>query len=426
MIRLSIYFLVLLLCCKISWSQTIRGKVISGETKMPLVSVSVYLNNTSIGTTTNEQGLFFLNKIPSGKFSLIASSIGYETFVQLVDPREHAKEIIIVLKPKPEELEGFAVMPPEPDGWKKWGTIFTDIFIGTMPTRSNNCKLMNPEVIKFRLNAGNLLTAYAKEPLQIMNYALGYEISYKLEEFEYDFNTELVNYSGYALFKDMALSHPNRARRYAEERLETYLGSLMHFMRSFYLNDLESQGFEMRSLGNISNPEKDRAKKMFSIYKNSPIIDTTDAQVGFEMSATGEITHLRNTTFTVDSTDYFKKMLLQPDSVISHQIILSDSLGFAADSSIAGLYFPDSLEVSYKLKEIPNRYRALSKDHKHETYPVSQFVFVYKRPVYVLINGYYYKPLDLKISGFWAWSESMSTRLPYDYIPTKKNPNERP
>ena len=121
----------------------------------------------------------------------------------------------------------------------------------------------------------------------------------------------------------------------------------------------------------------------------------------------------------VDSTDFFKKLLLLPDSVISHQLIVGDSIGFAADSMIAGLYYQDSLEVSYKLKGMAPAYRALSKEHKHETYPVSQFVFVNKRPVYVLSNGYHYKPYDLKITGYWAWWENMSTLLPYDYLPKR-------
>ena len=40
-------------------------------------------------------------------------------------------------------------------------------------------------------------------------------------------------------------------------------------MRSFYANDLEVQGFEMRSLAMISNPEKDRAKEIFSLQRDS-------------------------------------------------------------------------------------------------------------------------------------------------------------
>jgi CarboxypepD_reg-like domain len=424
MIVKNIFFLLLIADCQTAFSQsTIKGKVINGETGSPLPSISVYINNTSIGTVTNDKGAFILTRIPSGKFRLIASSIGFLTYDSLIDIQKVSGDIVISLKTNPSELPGFEVLPPEPDGWKIWGKLFTDIFIGTMPTRANNCKLVNPEMIKFRLNKNNTLTAYSKEPLQIVNYALGYEIKYKLEEFEFDLNTKQVNYSGYALFTDMALKHPNRANRYSSERWETYRGSLMHFMRTLYANDLEVQGFEMHSLGYISNPEKDRAKKRFSLHKDSTIIDTTG--LGFTIHYTGSGLSANpyissSTTKTVDSTDYFKKMLLQPDSVISHQLINADSVGFAADSSIAGFFFGDSLEVSYKLKEIPNRYRALSKEHKHETYPISQFVFVYKRPVFILANGYYYKPYDLKITGFWAWSECMSTRLPYDYVPGKK------
>jgi hypothetical protein len=250
-----------------------------------------------------------------------------------------------------------------------------------------------------------------------VNYNLGYEIKYKLEEFQYDFNIKLVNYSDYAFFADMGVKNPNRIRRYEEARLEIYKGSLLHFKRAFFANELDAQGFELRSLGNMSNPEKDRARMVLSMHHNGQVVDTVDSQLGYEIGPGGVIQNLRTTTHTVDSTDYFKKMLLEPDSVISHQLISSDSIGFAADSTVAGMYFKDSLEVSYKFKTIPNRYRLLNKDHKHETFPVSQFVFVNKRPIYILNSGYHYKPYDLKITGYWAWSENISTLLPFDYRP---------
>jgi hypothetical protein len=417
MTKLCGFTLLFLTCCSGALSQTtLRGKVISEDSQKPLASVSVYLNNTSLGAVTNEEGIFIIRGIPSGKFRLVASSVGFETYVNMIDPRTVGKDFVISLKPKAEELQGFSVTPPEPDGWKKWGKLFTELFIGDTPG-SNDCKLTNPEVIKFRMNTDNTLTAYAKEPLQIVNYNLGYEIKYKLEEFQYDFNIKLVNFSGYAFFTDMGVKHPNRVRRYNETRLETYKGSLLHFKRAFFANELDAQGFELRNLGNISNPEKDRAKRLFAKYGNAPIIDTADSQVGFEIDIYGHPTHLRTTTHTIDSTDYFKKKLLEPDSVISHQLISSDSIGFAADSTVAGMYFKDSLEVTYKFKTIPERYKHLNKDHKHETFPVSQFVFVNKRPIYILNSGYHYKPYDLKITGYWAWSENISTLLPFDYRP---------
>ena len=419
MIKIYVITLLFLICCVVAYSQAVlKGKVISEETQKPLASVSVYLNNTSLGTVTNEDGIFIIRGIPSGKFRLVASSVGFETYVNMVDPKSAWKGFCHFFETQAEELQGFSVTPPEPDGWKKWGKLFTELFIGDTPG-SNDCKLTNPEVIKFRMNSDNTLTAYAKEPLQIVNYNLGYEIKYRLEEFQYDFNIKLVNYSGYAFFTDMGVKHPNRVRRYTEARLETYKGSLLHFKRAFFANELDGQGFELRSLGNISNPEKDRAKRIFALHRDSIVkYDTSIACYTTHIqSQVHLLSWMRSRNIIVDSTDYFKKKLLEPDSVISHQLITSDSIGFAADSTVAGMYFKDSLEVSYKFKTIPERYRHLNKDHKNETFPVSEFVFINRRPIYILNSGYHYKPYDLKITGYWAWSENISTLLPFDYRP---------
>jgi hypothetical protein len=417
--KLNIFFLCFLFGSTCVFSQAVfKGHVFNEDAHKPLGSVSVYLNNTSIGTITNDDGLFILKGIPQGKFNLVATCVGFETYTTLLDLRDLPKDFQIVLKPKTDELEGFSVLPTDPNGWDKYGKYFTVLIIGTT-LNSNETKLMNPEVVKFRLNESNNLVAFAKEPLKITNYVLGYEIEYKLEEFEVNLNTALVNYSGYAFYKDMGLKQPNRVRRYAEARFETYKGSLLHFMRSFYANDLEVQGFEMRSLAMISNADKDRAKEILKKYGDKPVTSVADATIGFEVTTDGGMNHLRTTTHTVDSTGFFKKMLKQPDSLVSHQLILSDSVGFSVDNTVAGFYFPDSMEVSYKWKMIPPRYRALSKKTKHETIPVSEFVFVNKTPVYIVRNGFYYKPYDIKITGYWAWVENVSTWLPYDYYPGK-------
>lgn len=399
---------------------TLQGKILNDQTGNPLPSVSVYLNSTSLGTVTDEQGRFTINNIPYGKFRLVVSSVGFETYIKLIDPRQIGDKITISLKPKTEELKGFEVRPPEPDGWARWGKLFTDIFIGTT-FNSRNCQLENPEVIKFRLIGDNTLVVNATEPLRIHNEALGYNIQYKMEEFEYDFSTKIVSYNGYAFFKDLSLTYPKKAKRWKENRLETYNGSLLHFMRTFFVNRLDDAGFEMRSLATISNPEKDRAKMLFRLHRDSLIIDTVSIKAEFLAGSPGggPSAVARHVEYT-DSTVYYKKVLKQADSVISHQIVIADSIGSAADSSTAAFYFPDSLEVSYKLGRIPSAYKILSRSHKKETYPVSQFVFVNRKSVYVLNNGYYYGPHDLKITGYWAWSENLSSLLPFNYSPSQK------
>src|SRR5882724_4047336 len=105
--------LSLILFYQAGFSQkTIKGKVIIEETGKPLASVSVYLNNTSKGTVTDEQGIFRISNVPEGKFRLVASYVGYETNVKLINTRDLPEEIILSLKPKPIDLKGIDVKLP--------------------------------------------------------------------------------------------------------------------------------------------------------------------------------------------------------------------------------------------------------------------------------------------------------------------------
>lgn len=423
MLRIRFSILTLFAFIQAAFTQSnLQGGVISDDNQKPLAAASVYLNNTSIGTTTNDKGFFILRNIPADQFKLVVSSIGYETYTTVIDPWKKITDLTIRLKPQTEQLGSVVTVPDDDDGWKHWGNIFTELFIGGTPN-SLQTHLENPEVLRFRKNPDNSLTAYARQPLIIMNYALGYQLSYKLEEFEYDFNTKLVIYNGYVLFKDLGKDHPKQAIKYEEARKETYEGSLMHFMRTFFINKLDTSGFEMRNLGLAYNTEKQRAKLLFSLHRDSIILDTISIEVEDPNYPDGTPKpYVRKTYKTEDSTAYFKEKLAEPDSIVSHQLIKADSVGFAADSSTAGFYFKDSLEVSYKLKGIPNKYKVLTRQHKHEIYPVSQFVFFHQKPIYVSGNGYYYGPSDLKITGYWAWSETIATLLPYDYKPGRPVP----
>jgi hypothetical protein len=408
-------FYFIFVCCPCAFPQAVfRGKVIDAGSQKPLSAVSVYLNNTSLGTVSDEQGLFYLKNIPRGKFKLVATCVGFETWVEMVNPGEFAGTYIISMKPKSFQLEGVEVMPPDPDGWKKWGKLFKDIFIGTTPN-SVDCHLDNPEVIKFRLNADNTLTVSASNPIVIKNYWLGYRITYLLEKFELDFRSGFVNYKGYALFKDLSEDHPTKAVKYRQERLKAYKGSLLHFMRTFFVNQLGPEGFEMRSLAKMYNPEKLRAKKMLRQFENPKDSGSAGGDMGKTNDESGMFLSPR---MYADSIRYFKKVMLQPDSVTSKQLISADSVGFAVDSSTAAMYFPDSLQIAYLLEIAPSKYKAISRKYKYDSFQISQFVFPNKKAISILVSGYYYSPDDLKITGYWAWWENMTTKLPYDYSPS--------
>jgi hypothetical protein len=93
----------------------LRGQVIDGQKNKPVPFASVFLNNTSVGTKTNEQGMFELN-IPDGKYELIVSSVGYETYNQTIVAKEINETISINLKVKAPELESIIIEAFEKDG----------------------------------------------------------------------------------------------------------------------------------------------------------------------------------------------------------------------------------------------------------------------------------------------------------------------
>ncbi len=63
-------------------SGVVKGKVIDGATKTPLVGVSVVLLNSEKGVSTDADGVYRISGIPVGHYSMSVRSIGYEPLVR--------------------------------------------------------------------------------------------------------------------------------------------------------------------------------------------------------------------------------------------------------------------------------------------------------------------------------------------------------
>jgi hypothetical protein len=382
----------------------IIGKVVDTSGR-PLRSISVYLNNTSMGTTTNEKGEFLLDHIPPAKYRLIVSGVSFKTFGNMIDTRVSIPYMTITLSTQADLLKGAVVTADDPDGWVHWGKLFTDLFVGTSPA-ARDCHILNPEVIRFKKNDDNTLTVYADKPIRLFNTGLGYDIRCTLEDFTYDFSGEVLAYSGEILFKDLALTHRRKAASWRKAREEAYRGSFLHFKRAFFANTLDTQGFRLNRLVRVVNTQKQRANGLFS--KRPQLIDTVKTDTVYVGTKRTFFYHV------ADSTGFYKKVLNEPDSLIDHRPIAADSVGYMEDSTTAGLYFRDSLEVVYLLQANPIAYKRVSKDW-YQQHPVSRITLVNNRPVHLLGNGFHYQAEDIKVTGYWAWANTMGTVLPFDY-----------
>jgi len=87
--------LILFILCTNALTAQITGKVVdtSGE---PLPLVSIYVQGTSIGTTTNLEGIYQLN-LAKGHYDIVYQFIGYETQVKSIQIDESQQLVDIEL-----------------------------------------------------------------------------------------------------------------------------------------------------------------------------------------------------------------------------------------------------------------------------------------------------------------------------------------
>jgi len=258
----AILFLFLLSTAGLS-QRTIKGRVVNATTGAAIPGSSIFISSTSKGTVSSNAGHFELTDVPSGKHELVISCIGYETNVFSFSDAQLPLQLKVELTIKVKELENVIVEPSLEEGWDKWGHTFMSEFVGKS-ANANQCRVKNEKAIRFRYyKKSNRLTAYCDEPVLLENKALGYLISYQLEEFEVNFSEKTVFYLGYPLFEQLEKNGKGRQQKWENNRQEAFNGYIMHFMKSLYANQLLEEGFEVRRLVRTPNYEKQRVKNLY-------------------------------------------------------------------------------------------------------------------------------------------------------------------
>jgi hypothetical protein len=242
--------------------------------------------------------------------------------------------------------------------------MFREEFLG----RSENarqCKILNPKVIGFDYDELTTeLTASSSDYIEIENKALGYKIKYQLTNFTKDYSKGFVYFEGYAFFEDLPGSK-SQISRWKKNRMSTYDGSSMQFLRSVIANRLKDDAFKILRLIRKPNPD----------YKGGP------------------------------NNRYIETLVTTP-------LELNDFVQLTAIKGQYALSFKDCLCIMHEMKPA----------HKGDTELIPQYlntiVTLVEPYAYFDNNGIIINPQSTTFEGEWGKSR-VADLLPVDYEPLK-------
>lgn len=344
-----------------SESYLITGKVMDAVTKLPLLGASVFAQNTTIGTATDQQGNFTL-RLLNGGYDLIITFTGYQTVTRRITTADALdKNIVIEVAQKEKALEDVVIKSSNEvkDGLIKYGSFFEENFIGKT-INSNQCVIKNKDVLHFYFyKKKNRLKVLATAPLEIENTALGYTIKYTLDSFTHEYGTQMSTYSGYPLFKDMPPADEAQKTGWYNNRLKAYQGSMLHFMRSVHDKKIKEEGFEIQLVAKTNEIETAIPVQDFYGAINYSINDSTQLV---------EITPNQQNMAVLYNRQAPAPLYLAATGDVPRKFQLS-ILTIAPDQSIG----------------------------------IEQ-------------NGYFFDQNDIVINGYWTW-QKVADVLPYDFRP---------
>ncbi|HET6559657.1 MAG TPA: carboxypeptidase-like regulatory domain-containing protein [Prolixibacteraceae bacterium] len=238
------------LCCAGLKAQNTISGVVTDRSKKPVPYASVYLSQTTMGAITNDKGAYSLNVPPNGTYELICSCVGYESFSQIIKVDGKPWTLNIELSEHVVMISEITVMEKDvnrPQNYEKFKTWFLG-----MSYSATLCKIKNPEdLIVYRDSQDSNLIAYSVKPLVIINSHLGYKIHYDLKYFRLNLHDHRLRLAGDYYFED--LTNPKRINLQTNKnRLLTYYGSRMHFLRALFTDSLSEENFEICAIGTDS------------------------------------------------------------------------------------------------------------------------------------------------------------------------------
>ena len=374
----------------------ITGVVQDSVTHEPLPFSSVFLANTTLGATTNENGAFTLERVPKGNYDIVGSYVGYRLAKQSITVAAGATAPAVTLRlassgPQLGEVVVKADAHQE-DNYRK----FSSLFLGTTAF-SKQCRITNPEDVDVIYNDTTKdLVATTDNFVQVENKALGYRIKYYGLRFQYNEASESAGFDGQTVFEEMKPKDDTQRRQWETNRVAAYNGSLTHFLKSVYDNRVAPENFMAQQVRLVMPLRAARAAAKLHQKKGALTAAEQDSVQAWE--ALPPIAQLNPAAQPVDSlrrvsADGEHRFLRFRDEL---QVVY---FGEAPDSGYPAAMSP----IGPASKTMPTRRQ------------VSRLTLV-PDETEINANGTLVNPLDVVTGEYWGF-QKIGEFLPLDYAP---------
>jgi hypothetical protein len=376
----------------------VSGVVQDSATHQALAFSSVFLANTTLGATTDEQGRFEFPKVPAGSYEIVGSYVGYRLSKQPITVGKAAapQQVTLLLGSSGPQLGEVVVEanPHREEDFKK----FTTYFLGES-TFSQQCRILNPkDIVVYTNDSTKELTAAAKNFVEVENQALGYKLKFFGMFFTYNPETGDVGFSGEPVFEEMKPQDEAQRKKWAANRLAAYVGSPWHFTNSVYTNTLKANGFLVQKVRIQPNPLFERLAQL----KRRP-----------------------STALSASQRDSLRRNVDVPPVVATlyPAALPLDSIRQVTTDGRVFLHFRDELQVTHFGEAPDANYPApmatLGPEPAKKPYPaqrqVSRLVLLKPRAE-IEQDGSLLSISDVSTNEYWGF-ERVGEFLPFDYVP---------
>ncbi|QJD95135.1 carboxypeptidase-like regulatory domain-containing protein [Mucilaginibacter robiniae] len=400
----SILFFLALLPLFCQAQLTVSGKIINAADKQPVAKASIFLSNTTVGTTSADNGNYSMVNVKPGQYTLVVSAVGYETYNYNLAANANVTALNIELKPTSIELKDVVIKPDKE--WEQNYAAFKNELFGPSPA-AQECKILNPEMLDLTYDkVHNRLLAKSYDYLEIENRALGYKLHYKLEDFERDYRDNSYYHQWSVLFEDLKGSK-SQQRRWNKNRINAYLGSSEHYYRSVLNHQTEKEGFKTLRLIRKDNPKRPTDSLIKAKMHHFMLVQSAHKVHG-KIVANDSLTYWANQSAIPKIVQYLITTPQHTDSLLHR-------------TDVTGLYalsFKDCLYVLYTKKHNTTTMSNLPMNAPDNLTSIvtltDPYLFFDTNGVVANLHGFVYE-------GDWA-ARRVADLLPVDYEPPVKKP----